>query len=99
MAVLEACSCGLPIIASNLGSIPEFVRNGYNGLLFRPGDPADLVEKVRWAFDHSADLGAMRKNARREFEEKYTAERNYSMLMEIYSHAIERRARTRPLAS
>jgi len=29
-------------------------------------------------------------NARREFEEKYTAERNYQMLMDIYKLAIER---------
>jgi glycosyltransferase involved in cell wall biosynthesis len=89
MTILEALACGLPVIASNLGSMPEFVRHGYNGLLFRPGDPEDLARQVRWAFDHPEQLREMRVNARREFEEKYTAERNYKMLIAIYEQAIE----------
>jgi glycosyltransferase involved in cell wall biosynthesis len=89
MTILEALACGTPVIASDLGSIPEFVRHGYNGLLFRPGDPEDLARQVRWAFDHPEQLRAMRANARREFEEKYTAERNYKMLIAIYEQAIE----------
>jgi glycosyltransferase involved in cell wall biosynthesis len=95
MTVVEAFACGLPVIASNLGSMPEFVRHGYNGLLFAPGDPEDLARQVRWAFDHPDQLRAMRANARREFEEKYTAERNYKMLMAIYEMAIENSQRRR----
>jgi glycosyltransferase involved in cell wall biosynthesis len=89
MTILEALACGTPVIASNLGSIPEFVRHHHNGLLFRPGDAEDLARQVRWAFDHPEELRAMRANARREFEEKYTAERNYNLLMAIYEQAIE----------
>ena len=89
MTIVEALACGLPVIASNLGSIPEFVQHGHNGLLFETGDAQDLARQVRWAFDHPDELRAMRANARREFEEKYTAERNYKMLMAIYEMAIE----------
>jgi glycosyltransferase involved in cell wall biosynthesis len=89
MTVLEAFSCGLPVIASNLGSVPEFVTHGRNGLLFRPGDSEDLVRQVRWAFDHPERLLAMRSAARREYEDKYTPERNYKMLMETYEMALE----------
>ena len=41
----------------------------------------------------------MRANARREYEEKYTAERNYKMLMAIYEMAIENSQRRRREAS
>jgi len=99
MTIVEAFACGLPVIASNLGSIPEFVRHGYNGLLFRPGDPEDLARQVRWAFDHPEHLRAMRANARREYEQKYTAERNYKMLIDIYEMAIENARRRRRNAS
>ena len=99
MTIVEAFACGLPVIASNLGSIPEFVRHRYNGLLFEPGDPQDLARQVRWAFDHPEELREMRMNARREYEEKYTAERNYKMLMTIYEIAIENSQRRRREAS
>jgi hypothetical protein len=39
---------------------------------------------VRWALAHPAELERMRVEARGEFETKYTAERNYEILMEIY---------------
>jgi glycosyltransferase involved in cell wall biosynthesis len=88
LTVLEAFACGLPVIASNLGSIAERVTHEKTGLLFNPGDPADLARKVRWAFEHPEAIEGMRAAARREFEEKYTAERNYEMLMAIYETAI-----------
>lgn len=89
VTILEAFACGTPVIASNLGSMAELVRHNHTGLLFRAGDAADLAEKVRYAFSHPEHLAAMRVNARREFEEKYTAERNYKMLISIYEQAIE----------
>lgn len=95
ITVIEAFACGLPVIASNIGSIPEFVTHRKTGLLFASGDAEDLARQVRWAFDHPEELKAMRVNARREYEEKYTAERNYKMLMAIYEMAIEN-SRRRP---
>lgn len=99
LTILEAFACGTPVITSNLGSMAESVRHRYNGLLFKPGDPEDLARQVRWAFDHPEQLRAMRVNARREYEEKYTAERNYKMLMAIYEMAIENSQRRRREAS
>jgi glycosyltransferase involved in cell wall biosynthesis len=99
MTIVEAFACGLPVIASNLGSIPEFVTHGRTGLLFKPGDSEDLARQARWAFDHPEDLRAMRANARREYETKYTAEHNYKMLMAIYEMAMENSRRRRHEAS
>jgi glycosyltransferase involved in cell wall biosynthesis len=90
LAALEAFACGLPVIASNLGSMAETVTHERTGLLFNPGEPADLARKVRWAFEHPEAMAAMRVAARREFEEKYTAEKNYKMLINIYEQAMER---------
>jgi glycosyltransferase involved in cell wall biosynthesis len=99
LAALEAFACGLPVIASNLGSMAETVTHEKTGLLFDPGDPADLARIVRWAFEHPEAMDAMRIAARREFEEKYTADRNYEMLMSIYETAIANFRRERRAAS
>jgi glycosyltransferase involved in cell wall biosynthesis len=99
LTIIEAFAAGLPVIASDLGAAAEMVRDGHNGLLFRPGDAGDLAAKVRWAFEHPEELQAMRAAARREYEEKYTAERNYKMLMDIYETAIENARRESRAAS
>ncbi len=93
MTVIEAFACGLPVIASNIGSIPEFVDHGRTGLLFHPGDAEDLVRQVRWTLEHPDRLALMRQAARQEFEAKYTAERNYKLLTEVYELAFCNRRR------
>jgi glycosyltransferase involved in cell wall biosynthesis len=87
----EAFAAGTPVIAANIGAVAELVEHGRTGLKFRPGDPEDLVTQVEWALSHSAELRSMREEVRAEFEAKYTAERNYRALMEIYEAALERK--------
>jgi glycosyltransferase involved in cell wall biosynthesis len=92
---VESFSCAVPVIASRIGVPGEIVTDGVTGLLFNPGDPSDLALKVRWAWDHPDEMVQMGANARREYEEKYTARENYEMLMSAYERAIsEKRAQT-----
>ncbi|MBI2077537.1 MAG: glycosyltransferase family 4 protein [Euryarchaeota archaeon] len=46
MTLAEANACGRPVVASRIGGIPDFVREGVNGLLARPGDPVDLARRI-----------------------------------------------------
>ncbi len=89
LTVLEAFACGTPVIASDLGSMAERVDHHRTGLLFRANDPEELARHVRWAFDNPERMQEMRTAARREFEQKYTADANYKRLIEIYELAIE----------
>ncbi len=89
MTIVEAFANGLPVIASRLGSMAEIISDGKTGLWFAPGDASDLLQKVKWAYEHLAEMRRMGVNARKEYEQKYTAEKNYQMLMGIYEKAIE----------
>lgn len=90
---MEAFATGTPVLAANIGAVGEITHNGRTGLHFRPGDPTDLAAKVDWLLRHPTEIAHMRKEARREYEAKYTAERNYGMLMEIYEQAIANHCR------
>ena len=46
MALLEAMSMGIPVIASAVGGVPGIVKNGVNGFLVEPGDYSGLCEKI-----------------------------------------------------
>lgn len=43
---LEAMSCGVPVIGSNIGGLKEYIKNGVNGKLFTPGDADELSLKI-----------------------------------------------------
>lgn len=45
-AQLESLAAGKPVIASRVGGIPEFIRNGLNGILVEPGDAAGLAAAI-----------------------------------------------------
>ncbi len=76
-AVLEAMSCGLPIIASNIEGNNELVKNGKNGLLFDLDKPEEMLEKLTaFLFDRkkAAEMGRVSRDiAVKNFSWKYTA--------------------------
>jgi len=88
MAIREAFACGKPVIASRLGAMAEIVEDNKTGLLFNPGDSADLAEKIRWMTENEDACIGMGMNARASFESKYTADRNFAMLMDIYEKVL-----------
>lgn len=86
--VVEAFAVSTPVIASRLGGLEEIIEDGVTGLLFEPGNVDDLAAKITWAAEHPEEMRRMGENARREYVAKYTPERNYEMLMDIYQQAI-----------
>jgi glycosyltransferase involved in cell wall biosynthesis len=93
LTIIEAFGSGLPVIASRLGSMTEVLQEGQTGLYFAAGDPNDLASKAHWAWTHVRQMEAMGRAARAEYEAKYTAERNYQLLMEIYRRVRSATAR------
>lgn len=84
MTVAEAFACGVPVIVGRLGAMAEIVEENRTGLLFNPQDREDLQQKVRWAAAHPDSMIRMGESARQVYEEKYSSEKNYRMLMDIY---------------
>jgi glycosyltransferase involved in cell wall biosynthesis len=88
LVAVEAFACGVPVIGSRLGVMAKVVDDGRTGLHFTAGDAGDLAAKVEWAWNHPEEMESMGRAARAEYEAKYTAERNYKMLMDIYQGVI-----------
>ena len=88
MAIAESFACGTPVICSKLGAMEEIIDDSRTGLHFAAGDPEDLARKVKWAFDHPFEIAEMGREARREYEIRYTSERAYDQLMDIYEQAV-----------
>jgi glycosyltransferase involved in cell wall biosynthesis len=85
MVSLEYFSGAKPIIASNLGGLPHIVEEGKTGLLYRPGDAADLVEKIRSLLSRPAQIAEMGNRGRQLAETRYGPQESYSNLMNIFA--------------
>jgi glycosyltransferase involved in cell wall biosynthesis len=84
----EAFARGTPVVAARIGAVAEIVEDGRTGFHFQPGNARDLARVIDLAYGSPQRLVSMRQEARREFELKYTAERNYELMMTAYNRAI-----------
>ncbi len=89
MAVIEAMACGLPVIASKVGGLPDLVEDGLNGLLVEPAHPGQLADALQTL---SLDYGlryTMQQNSFRRAFEQFDMETLVPRLVRIYEQAFQ----------
>ena len=89
LTLIEAFALETIVIAPNLGSISSIIKHEKNGILFKPNDIDDLVNKIKWVLSNTNKCEEIKRNAKKEFVEKYSEDANYKMLIKIYEEAIE----------
>jgi glycosyltransferase involved in cell wall biosynthesis len=73
-ALVEAMAAHVPVVASDQSAIPEIVGYGEHGLLFQPGDPEQLAERIAWALAHDRELSTMAERAAARVAERFGEE-------------------------
>lgn len=85
---LESFQYAKPVIASNIGSLPELVSDGVNGYLFNPYSLDELADKIRLLDDDNL-IKLMGDNSKRILEDKFSLEKHYCALMDIFHKTCE----------
>lgn len=62
--LVEAMSLAKPVVASNIGGIPEFIKNDFNGFLVTHNQPNQFADKVIWLLQHEKSARRMGENAK-----------------------------------
>jgi len=88
IASVEAMSYGLPVIASRVGGIPEVVKHGVCGLLFRPGDLDELAGRMRELWRNPEACARMGSAGRKRVRAEYSEEAYYGRLIGLYERAL-----------
>lgn len=91
VVLAEAQACGLPVIATGIGGIPESIRDGVSGILVQPRDPEGLAAAIRWLAAQPEAWSTMGRAGREHVEQGYDLNRLNDRLVEIY-HAVRRDA-------
>ncbi len=88
----EAMAKGTPPIVAAHGGLSEIVTDGETGLVFPPGDAAELASRVRRLTDDPQRLSGMRRAARATFLERYEGSRVLDAWIDVYRDAIANEA-------
>ena len=92
--IYQSFAMGKPVVGSDIkGGIPELVKDGENGLLFRPCDAGDLKAKITRLYNDDERVKAMGKRARLDAESLFGEENSYANFMDVYEGLLERRQR------
>jgi glycosyltransferase involved in cell wall biosynthesis len=87
LVIWEANALGVPAVGARIGGIPESIVDGETGLLFKPGDPADLAEKIRSLLDDRERADAMGARGRDRVQANCTA--HHDRILAAYNDAVK----------
>jgi glycosyltransferase involved in cell wall biosynthesis len=94
MAVMEAMACGLPIIATQVGGLPDLVCPGINGILVPAGQPGQLANAILQLLDDPQMRHSMQIKSFQLAQENFDVEKLVPRLLEIYQTSLLRRPNT-----
>lgn len=88
IALLEAASLGIPVIASNVGGIPELVQDQVHALLIPPDDPQSLAQAVKRIINDKKLAETLSANAVERIKEKFNIDRQLELTWSAYQKAL-----------
>ena len=84
---VEAMSQGVPVVASDVGGVREWLRDRENGVLVSPKDPDAIAEAVRWFLDSPETILAAGRAGIHLVKDKFKPARHVKKLVDIYEAA------------
>jgi len=88
LSALEAMACGVPVVASNVGGLPEVVIDGVTGFLHPPTDVAQMAESAIRILSDPALHARMAADGVRLATERFSASRIVPMYEALYERAL-----------
>jgi glycosyltransferase involved in cell wall biosynthesis len=85
---VEAMKVGRPVVGADSGATPDLIRDGWNGLLYRPGDAADLAAKLEGLWRDRARLQSMGLNAQAWSREAFSLDRHIPDLLAALAECV-----------
>lgn len=89
VAIIEASSCGKPVVVSNVGGLPEIVEDGVTGFVVSPENPEETAKAIE-KFVLDGDLRKkMGQNGRVRVKKLYNWDDNVKQMINIYKEVIK----------
>ena len=89
ISIIEGMRADLPVLASNVGGVPELVEDGVNGFLINRGDIKQLAEKIICLLKDKKLLMNMGKKSREIYLEKFTSKVMIDKIKSVYNEILQ----------
>ncbi|GJM40107.1 MAG: colanic acid biosynthesis glycosyltransferase WcaL [Ardenticatenaceae bacterium] len=84
VSLMEAMSCGLPVISSNLSGISELVMPDQTGFLVSPGDAVALAEAIATVYHNPNMAARLARNGRSHVSAEFNLQKNVNKLAQLF---------------
>ncbi len=89
LAIIEAMACRTPVVASNVGGIPEIVEEGRSGLLVEPGSASALADAITALLSDQARRRAFSEAAAQRVADRFTLKRQSDAYLDWYGELLQ----------
>ncbi len=89
VSIMEAASVGLPVVASDVGSVSELVQNGTTGIIVKKGDADGFAEQLKYLVQNPGVRSRMGTAGRAHIQANYDIENLNDRLVAIYSRLLQ----------
>lgn len=86
--VMEALFCGIPVVAFNIGGMPDMIEHQKNGCLAKPFDENDLAGGIRWCLNEKRKT-SLGESAREKAVEQFSIETQATRYLDLYNEIIK----------
>jgi glycosyltransferase involved in cell wall biosynthesis len=86
--VMESLACGTPVVAFDIGGMPDMIDHQANGYLAKPFDPADLSDGIRWVLENGERHDSLARCARQTVLERYTLRKVAEQYQSLYQDIL-----------
>jgi glycosyltransferase involved in cell wall biosynthesis len=87
LVIAEALACGIPVVATRVGGIPEIVHDKKTGLLVDPGNAAELANTIDLLLTEPEKAAAFGANGSRDVRDRFGLERHVAAHLDFYGEA------------
>ncbi len=88
VSLMEAGACGVPVVATSVGGVPELVEHEVTGLLTPPGDAASFADNVERLLLDQDLRRRMGRAARRRIEEQFSLRQQIDRMLDLWSGCV-----------
>lgn len=86
--VMESLACGTPVVAFDIGGMPDLIDHEKSGYLARPFEPKDLAHGIVWVLEDETRHAMLRRHARKKVEASYAMDTVARQYRELYQDIL-----------